>query len=155
MAKVDPTFPNIIEQYSIPEPNSGCWLWLRAISSTGYGQATAPPPAKAIGAHRLSYMIHHGPIPPGMDVCHRCDNRACVNPAHLWVGTRNQNVQDAVAKRRHAHGTATHGAKLTESDVVAIRADGRLHRVIAAEYGLSRTHVSLIKSGHTVWQYVR
>ena len=88
----------------MPEPNTGCWLWLGAASDgMGYGTIGEVLPdgsRKSHHVHRLSYEIHVGPIPAGMEILHRCDTPLCVNPDHLSVGTHTDNMRDCVAKGR-------------------------------------------------------
>ena len=82
----------MLEANSIPEPNSGCWIWTR-MTANGYavwGQKTQRRQVTHIAID----------VPPGMDACHRCDVTLCVNPDHLFVGTRKDNMQDAKAKGR-------------------------------------------------------
>lgn len=104
-----------IERNSIPEPMSGCWLWLGGIGVSGYGTiclgSRKDGTRRMIGAHRASYETFVGQIPEGLLVCHRCDNPACVNPDHLFVGTHSDNVQDMMRKgrgRKKAVPCATH-----------------------------------------------
>lgn len=84
-----------IEDRYIPEPNSGCWLWIGKVAHNGYGIWGNER------AHRKSYRLHKGPIPDGLFVCHTCDVRSCINPDHLWLGTHKENMQDIVNKGRH------------------------------------------------------
>src|SRR5213595_2676709 len=88
------------ERY-IPEPNSGCWLWLGSIDKLGYGKVTV---RGFHLAHRLAYAETKGPIPEGMLVLHKCDVPACINPEHLYVGDSQDNMNDMVMRGRGNSG---------------------------------------------------
>ena len=139
----------------IPEPNSGCWLWeaVVAVDRDGGARPGFRLNGKYRQGHRVSYELYRGPIPDGMHVCHTCDNGFCVNPDHLFLGSRQDNMDDMVKKGRQARGARHGSAKLSESQVLAIREDARVHRLIAQEYGVSQSVVSNIKTGK-LWRHL-
>ena len=127
------------------DPNA-CWNWLGAGKGNGYGHTSRGP------AHRRAYELMVGDIPIGMDVCHQCDNRACVNPDHLFIGTRAENMADMKAKGRGAGGCRKH---LKESHVQEIRrrlAAGVGQAEIARAMNVNRETVRKINQGKA---YVR
>lgn len=130
----------------VAEPMSGCWIWTRGtLSQSGYGRVSNGS-GHYMMAHRRSWELHKGPIPEGMFVCHRCDNRVCVNPEHLFLGTTADNMADMAGKGRAASGERHHKAKLTRADATAIRAMPGKYRDIAAMYGVTFGLIGLI--GH-------
>ena len=152
--------------------NSGCWLWSGAARG-GYGITEVR--GKKVSVHRLMYVLHKGDIPEGLFVCHACDTPACVNPAHLWVGTAAQNRADMVAKGRGvigrrgygrnaaeirhttgkqgAKGSAHHRAKICDADVRAIRASDLTNAELAERFGCHQSNICNIRRGRT-WRSV-
>ena len=133
-----------------------CWEYAKAPSAR-YGFIARPGTNGGIAlAHRYSYELHVGPIPEGMCVCHTCDNTACVNPAHLWLGTNAENTADKMAKGRHIKGETHTSAVLTEQDVLDIRrryAAGETQVSLAAEYGRNQGHISKI-TRRAIWTHI-
>jgi hypothetical protein len=136
--------------------NEACWMWLRAVDTSGYGVLKVW--GRKVSAHRYSYELAYGPIPEGMLVCHHCNNRLCVNPRHLYAGTSQQNVRDAIGAGTFSYaprkggkaGEQNPSARLSENEVLDIyhRAwAGESLRKIAAEYGISHAVVYNIKVG--------
>lgn len=132
-----------------------CWLWTASVNAKGYGQLfIARSPRIVALAHRLSWEIHNGTIPSGLCVLHRCDVPACVNPDHLFIGTKADNNADMKQKGRSTIGEKNPMAKLTEVAVRSILNDGRYQKDIAADFGIDQSLVSYIKS-RKVWSHVQ
>lgn len=128
----------------------GCLEWQWATNgSDGDGYGKVQHEGKLWSVHTLAWTLCNGPVPKGMFVCHRCDNKLCGNVDHLFLDTPAGNSQDMVHKGRSARGERNSQAKLTESEVRAIRANSRTQRAIAADYGISDALVSNIKSRKT------
>lgn len=162
--------PVLLERFEkkfIPEPISGCWLWIGGISNTGYGMIGING-KRTKAAHRISWEIYRGHIPPDLWVLHKCDVRCCVNPDHLYLGTAKNNVHDLMKRgnprfeiRKNItpeielkrignlpRGAMHHrsGARLSEDQVRAIFLTSGPQRAIAARFGVCQQTVSLIKS---------
>lgn len=132
----------------------GCWIWIRGCSVDGYAQFRRTNASRFVASEILNEEIE------GKEVCHRCDEPACVNPAHLFVGTHADNMRDMVAKSRHAkaalYGPANPMAKLSNESVLAI-ADalrrGDKQTDIARAFSISSTVVSMINCGKR-WRHL-
>lgn len=130
--------------------DSGCWEWTAARHPSGYGAYRLP--GKNEYAHRASFRLFRGEIPEGVWVCHTCDNRWCVNPDHLWLGSAADNNRDRQAKGRSVVGSEHVNSKLTESDVYDIRemrSEGKTLQAIADRFGVSLSAIHLIATGKT------
>jgi len=135
-----------------------CWEWNGAKCSSGYGIIRIEN--RALSAHRVSYEIHYGPIPDGMHVLHICDRPPCCNPAHFFLGTHQDNMDDRVKKNRSNRkvkiGEDAGSAKLTEAQVREIRqlrATGMTQRDVADRFGISQPNVWKIVH-RKAWQHI-
>jgi len=126
------------ESKFIAEPTSGCWLWEGTYFSAGYALISVKH--KNRRASRVSWEIHRGLIPEGTCVLHKCDNRACVNPNHLFLGSVLDNHKDMDAKGRRKGNI-----KLSEEQVLAIKSNTRSISAIADEYGVTKSTVYKVK----------
>lgn len=146
MSKLIERFFSKIEKIPFHE----CWEWTGEIKPEGYG-IIREKRTKKIYVHRLSYEIHKGQIPKGFYVCHKCDNRSCVNPEHLFAGTPTDNNHDMFKKGRNS------AIKLNEHKVKEIKKlinEGNISlRKIAKIYGVHHINISKIKNG-IVWKHV-
>lgn len=137
--------------------DNGCWEWTAHRNNRGYGQFTVSN-GVFYTAHAVSYAITHGPIPPGMSICHRCDNPPCVRPDHLFLGTQSDNALDMFAKGRatRSKGVERYNAVLSEEDVRHIKGAARYWGVVkdlSKEYGVSTTTIRKIRDGRK-WSHV-
>ncbi len=132
-----------------------CWEWLGSKLKDNYGQFCFQ--CRSTPAHRFAFWFSTGIDPEGLCVCHSCDNPSCVNPAHLWLGTQQDNVRDRVKKGRSIHGERQHSAKLTEAEVLTIRAryvaGGCSYPKLGKEYGVDQTLICAIIH-RKVWTHI-
>lgn len=154
------------------EPDE-CWLWTASKRNKGYGAFAYTTGGILVQdrAHRFSYVLHHGDIPDGLHVLHNCpdgDNPACVNPVHLWLGTKADNNADMRAKGRsvpggthcgigkYERGERHHSAKMTTEAVLALRADrllGMSFSELGRKYGINQSAAYKIATG-LHWRHV-
>ena len=135
--------------------SAGCWEWAGSKDANGYGRLNVG--GKPILASRASFLLHHGDVPAGKCVCHKCDNPGCVNPEHLFIGTQAENVADmhtkGRARKRGLPGVTHHAAKMTPEAVREIRAGGKSDAHWATHFGVSRATVHAIRTGKT-WAHI-
>lgn len=138
---------------------AACWDWTASKSKKGYGWFRMG--AQPTGAHRVAWVIARGKIPAGLCVCHRCDNPACCNPAHLFLATNHGNVLDSVRKGRHKFqrsglkGSEIHTSKLNAEQVLEIRGayPAQTARTLGRRFGVSHQSIlAIIKREH--WKHI-
>ena len=138
----------------IPEPNSGCWLWIASSWKDGYGNFRLF--GRIMGAHRAAWILYKDALPDEVKVLHRCDVPACVNPDHLFLGTDGDNAADRSVKGRSARmrGSENQASVLSEHQVREIAENHTLNACdMAAAYGVSPSAVAAIKKGKT-WKHL-
>lgn len=127
---------------------NGCWNWIQYIDTYGYGGFAQKK------AHRKSWQIHNGVIPDGLHVLHKCDNRKCVNPNHLFLGTNADNMADKMRKNRNIVGKRHQGAsninaKLTNEQAIFIFMSSLSYNKLAEQFNVCETTIANIKKGKT------
>lgn len=133
----------------IEKQTNGCWIWTGAISDTGYGKACIGH-QRTMNAHKLMYLLVKGPVEEGFYVCHTCDNRACVNPEHLFKGSPHDNIHDMITKGRAKfpnprYGQLNPSSKLTWKEVRKIRKEYQpgvvTMKELGKKYGVTGTQI--------------
>lgn len=135
----------------MPEPMTGCHLWVGGVDHHGYGLFWNGE--RSIGAHRFAFELVNGPVPEGLHVLHHCDTPACCNPLHLYAGTPADNVRDALERGRFAVGSRAAMARTTEAVVALGRARRLRAREFARETGLSLSAARQALNGET-WRHL-
>lgn len=137
-----------LSQYGVKAP-SGCVEWTGRRDRQGYGYMAISRGGieRKVKAHRAAYEEMHGAIPNGACVLHSCDNPPCINPSHLFVGSRSDNHADMVSKGRQAAGTRSGRAKLTADAVAVIRSSSARLAELAANFNVSEATISRVKRG--------
>lgn len=145
---------SVLERFlSKIQKTDGCWLWVGAVQNRAKPYGRIKVNGKPDGAHRVSFTLFKGPITDGLWVLHTCDNPRCVNPDHLFLGDRSDNMRDCAKKRRLAHNLPRHtgeqasrNRKLTKEQVVGIRLAEGTAREIGKANGVSHVTVLRVKS---------
>lgn len=123
-----------------------CWEWTRPPGSHGYGNFYFEGKKREL-AHRMAYTLVRGEFDPKLFVLHSCDNRICVNPYHLSLGTPKQNSEDMCRKGRNPRGEHRSNAKLSSGAVLRIRTEKVSSCILAQEYGVTPQHIDKIRRG--------
>lgn len=149
--------PEDVVFWSHVTKSDGCWLWDAYISPNGYGQFMQKD-GNRTSAHRIAWKLTFGEIPNGLLVCHHCDNRKCVRPSHLFLGTHSDNTRDALSKDRLSRGSRNSNTKLTEEKVLEIKKmlTGKYgeQTLLAKKFSVSPEVIRLISKNKT-WKHVQ
>lgn len=147
-----------LKQFMHYDRKTNCREWTGSMYSNGYGFVTIPGSGKSVSVHRLAAHLWKGfDLNADLVVCHRCDNRKCFNPKHLWIGTQSDNIKDGFIKGRMSRGSAHANSKLNEADVVAILDAvhlGMSQTGLARKYGIRESSITLIKQ-RKAWKHVK
>jgi hypothetical protein len=143
--------PKIDWDKIMPEPNSGCWLWIGACNGDGY--ATIHCKGKTFAGHRVIFQRLIGSIPKGMQVLHKCDVPFCLNPDHLWLGSHTDNMRDKKKKDRvhRPHGELNGHCKLTKLEALEIKSAVIGCWKLSKRYGMSVSTIQNIRNGR-IWR---
>lgn len=151
------------------DKSGGCWIWTGSKFSNGYGEIRLPK-GNVTGAHRISWILAHGEIPKGMYVCHKCDNKLCVRPDHLFLGSPQDNATDMVRKGRSAtgirnshhsiygrnRGSKNGRSKINENQAIEIRnrySQGEKVKTLASEFDLNVVTIRMIIH-RQIWTHI-
>lgn len=157
--KIKPIAERFWAKVNIPDDHEKCWEWQGSKDGNGYGSLIIRKKMIQVRltTHRISWEIAYGEIPEGLCVCHKCDNRKCVNPNHLFLGTNLDNIRDKIQKGRQPVGEKVPNHKLTSEQVRLIRqeyASGQKgQRKLAKEFGVDKTTIKNIVH-RTTWKEV-
>jgi hypothetical protein len=150
------------------DSSTGCWNWQGAKTSIGYGALTIGDPRHLMGTHKIALAIFGAGVPEGLFACHKCDNPACCNPNHLFVGNQQDNMADKVAKGRQAkgdtinwhlypetvkRGESHHNAKLNKAAVIDIKTSALTGAELAIKYNISRSAICAVRKGR-MWSHI-
>ncbi len=131
-----------------------CWEWQAGIDQDGYGKFWDGK--NRISSHRYSWIFHFGNIPENLFVLHSCDNRKCVRPDHLFLGTNIQNMEDKIKKKRHSFGESNGQSKLKSNQIIEILSNhknGISSKTMSNQFTVHKTSINNIIAGRT-WKHI-